>query len=295
MMNIYFTIFELMVLVLAIMAVHHAWQRGAHVVWRLVAGMLFGVLLEWATIRQLDAYEYGRFLFMVADVPIVIGVSWGLIIYSAMLFSDATSLPRWVRPVLDGLLALNIDLVTDAVAIRLGMWDWGQGLSFEYFGVPWGNFWAWFWVVSSFSAAIRLLTRPQNWFGRWLAPLLAIVVGTLAVVGTNALIVYILMPAHLYEVSVAAVIFGALLLIVALRPKLHVKQIGVVETGTSAALSGGVPAAFHLYFLLVGLISGALFNPPFLLIVSLLMLGVAWVLHRMHQMFFQQGSFFKTS
>ncbi len=296
MLNVYFTLFELMVLVLAIMAVRHAWRCGLHVLWQLVAGMLFGVLLEWATIRQLDAYAYGKFLVMIADVPIVIGVSWGLIIYSAMLFSDATSLPAWARPLLDGLLALNIDLAMDAVAIRLGMWDWGQGPAFEYFGVPWGNFWAWFWVVSSFSAGIRLLARRENWASRWVGPLLSIGVGTLVVLGTNALISFVLLPAGLYEVSVAVVIGGALLLIVALRPKLHVPQGGVVETGTSTALSAGtstalsagtstalsagVPAAFHLYFLLAGLISGAVFNPPFLLFVSLLMLGVAWVLHQ---------------
>ncbi|MCP4425859.1 MAG: carotenoid biosynthesis protein [Chloroflexi bacterium] len=260
-----------MVLALALAAGRDAWRRGPHILWQLVAGMLFGVLLEWATIQQLEAYEYGRFLIMLGDVPIVIGVSWGLIIYSARLFSDATTLPEWARPVLDALLALNIDLAMDAVAIRLGMWDWGQGLGYEYFGVPWANFWAWFWVVFSFSASIRLLTRPQNWFGRWLAPLLAIVFGALSVVGTNALIVFVLHPAGLYLFSVAFVLTAALLLVLFLRPRL--RETAVPRIGTA------VPAAFHLYFLLVGIISGAIFDPPFLLLASVLMLLVAWGLH----------------
>ncbi len=59
-MNVYFTVMEIMVLILLIVAGRHAWQRGSHVLWQLVAGMLFGVLLEWATIQQLEAYEYGR-------------------------------------------------------------------------------------------------------------------------------------------------------------------------------------------------------------------------------------------
>ncbi|MCP5097507.1 MAG: carotenoid biosynthesis protein [Chloroflexi bacterium] len=272
MMNIYFTTIELMVLALTIMAVQHAWQRGAHVVWQLVAGMVFGVLLEIATIQQLEAYVYGRFNIMIFDVPIVIGVSWGLIIYSARLFSDATNLPTWARPILDGLLALNIDIAMDVIAVRLGMWDWGNGLSNQYFGIPWANFWAWFWVVTSFSAAIRILARPNNWFGRWAAPFLAIVIGTLAVLGTNALIVFILHPAGLYEVSVAVVIVGALLLILALRPKLRVNEVAMVGTA--------VPLAFHLYFLLAGLVSGALFNPSFLLLISILMLVIAWFVHK---------------
>ena len=69
--------------------------------------MLFRSL---ATIRQLSAYRYGVFTVMVFDVPLAIGVAWGCILYSTRLFSDATSLPEWARPVLDGLLALNIDL-----------------------------------------------------------------------------------------------------------------------------------------------------------------------------------------
>lgn len=270
--NLYFTVFELMVLALAIAAGRHAWRRGSHVLWQLVAGMIFGVLLEWATIQQLAAYEYGRFLIMFGEVPIVIGVSWGLIIYSARLFSDATTLPGWARPVLDALLALNIDLAMDAIAIRLGMWDWGQGLQFEYFGVPWGNFWAWFWVVFSFSASLRLLTQPKNWFGRWLAPFLAIIAGTLGVLGTNALIVFVLGPTGLYPFFVAVVLAAALLLVLLLRPRLRGMAIPGIVTA--------VPAAFHLYFLLAGIISGTIFDPPFLLLASVLMLLVAWWLHR---------------
>lgn len=73
---------------------------------------------------------------MILDVPLCIGVAWGCILYSAMQFSDGSGLPYWTCPVLDGLLALNIDLALDAVAIRLGFWDWDQGIEFQYFGVP---------------------------------------------------------------------------------------------------------------------------------------------------------------
>ncbi len=270
--NLYFTAFELMVLGLALAAGRHAWRRGPHVLWQLAAGMVFGVLLEWATIRQLAAYEYGRFLLMLGDVPIVIGVSWGLIIYSARLYSDTTTLPEWARPFLDALLALNIDLTMDAIAIRLGMWDWGQGLGFEYFGVPWGNFWAWFWVVFSFSASIRYFTRPHNWFGRWAAPLLAIVIGATAVLGTNALLVFVLGPAGFYPIAVAVVLGGALLLIIGQQPRRRKTAVSGVVTA--------VPMAFHLYFLLAGIISGAIFHPPILLLVSLLMALIMFWLHQ---------------
>src|SRR5215467_7816775 len=141
--NIYFILFELLIYLQFIICIRHAWTRSTANMLRLFAGILFGSSLELATIRQLHAYQYGRFLIMILDVPLCIGVAWGCILYSSMEFSDASNLSYLLRPVLDGLLALNIDLALDAVAIRFGFWDWGQGLKFQYFGVPYANFWAW--------------------------------------------------------------------------------------------------------------------------------------------------------
>jgi hypothetical protein len=76
----------------------------------LFAGILFGVSLELVSIRQLNVYEYGQFLIMILDVPLGIGIAWGCILYGVMEFSDAGNLPYMVRPMLDVLLALNIDL-----------------------------------------------------------------------------------------------------------------------------------------------------------------------------------------
>jgi uncharacterized membrane protein len=143
--------------------------------------VLFGLLLELATIQQLNAYKYGCFLVMLGPVPVVVGVAWGTIIYSVRSFSDKTNLPEWARPVLDGLMALNIDLSMDAIAIRLGMWDWGNGFDYQYFGVPYNNFWAWFWVVFSFSASLRLLSKLPGFWGHWFSPAGAIICGTTGV------------------------------------------------------------------------------------------------------------------
>jgi len=268
--NIYFILFEFIVYILFLLCLRHAWHIGAHKVLQLVAGALFGVLLELATIRQLNAYQYGQFLIMVLDVPLCIGVAWGSIIYSAMLFSDATTLSYWERPVLDGLLALNIDLAMDAIAIRLGMWDWGRGLSFQYFGVPYANFWAWFWVVSSFSFGYRLLYQRDDWIGKWLAPLIAVIVGLIGVIGTNAFITFVV-PLEVRGSTVIITLSLAIGLIIYLRPKLHIHSVD--------PLVFWVPLISHVYFLIAGFISGAIFNPGFLLLVSAIMFGVALYLH----------------
>ncbi len=273
MQRLYMIIFEIIMLVLYYFCFRHAWRTGGWVfVWQFFAGVIFGWLLEWATLLQLDAYTYGNFILKVGPLPLSIGIGWGVIIYSARLFSDASNLPVGARPLLDALLALNIDLSMDAIAIRTGMWDWGQGLDFQYFGVPYANFWAWFWVVFSFSAALRLLVSLPSWAGRWLAPLGAIALATLCVLGTNALIVYILRPVGLYEASNAIVLFGALAMILALRPKFNQSPLDPI--------SFWVPFAFHVTFLTFGLISGALIQSTFLLTVSILMFLISAYLHR---------------
>ncbi|MFZ1754592.1 MAG: carotenoid biosynthesis protein, partial [Caldilineaceae bacterium] len=231
----------------------------------------FGLLLEWATIQQLHAYSYGKFVMMLGgEVPVAIGIGWGVIIYSARLFGEGVEMPGWSKPVLAGLLALNIDLAMDAVAIRLGFWDWGAGMNFEYFGVPYPNFWAWFWVVFSFSVGLRWLASGESWSSRWLGPLGAIVVGVVGVLGTNWLITAVV-PDAIQPQVVWGTLLVALFLVRILRPRLHQKELPAVVFW--------VPFAIHIFYLAAGLLSGAFTAAPFLLLASLAMLALALWLH----------------
>jgi hypothetical protein len=268
--NPYAVAFELIMAVLLALCLRHAARFGPARVWQLVAGVLFGLILEWATIQQLHAYRYGRFLLMLGDVPLMVGVGWGVIIYSTRLFSDASSLPEWARPLLDGLLALNIDLALDAVAIRLGLWDWGHGLAWQYFGVPFANFWAWFWVVFSFSVGLRALARPGTWAGRWLGPIGAILVGVVDIIAMNSLIASI--APTWYVPTIVLTLGVALVLVLALRPRLSQRP--------ADPLVFWVPFGCHAYCLAAGLLSLALLRPPVLLLVSLAMMVLALYLHR---------------
>ena len=238
---------------------------------RLLAGILFGVSLELATIRQLNAYEYGQFIVMVLDVPLCIGVAWGCILYSVMEFSDASSLPYWTRPILDGLLALNIDLALDAVAIRFGFWDWGRGLELQYFGVPYANFWAWFWVIFFFSLGYRIFARRTDWVRTWIAPLLGYVIGLVGVLGTNALIVFGV-PEEYRNVVIFITLTVALIAVLALRPKFYLMPV--------PSLVFWIPFLTHAYTLIAGLIAGVILDPPFLLWMGIVMFAIAIYLHR---------------
>lgn len=268
--NLYFILFELIIYLQLALCLRHAWKRGMPNLLRLFAGIIFGIMLELATIRQLHAYEYGHFLLMVLDVPLCIGIAWSCIIYSSMEFSDASNLPYWARPVLDGLLALNIDLALDAIAIRLGFWNWGEGLKFQYFGVPYSNFCAWFLIVFSFSLGYRL-SRSAGWIDTWLAPLLALIIGLVGILGANALLVFAI-PFAYDGVVVAMALILILIFVITFRPRFHLMSV--------PSLVFWVPFITHFYLLGAGLVSGVILDPPVLLVISLVMLAVAFYLHR---------------
>jgi len=268
--NTYFILYEITLYLQLVFCLQHAWRHGRANLLRLFAGIVFGVSLELATIRQLHAYEYGQFFIMVLDVPLGIGVAWGSILYSVMEFSDASSLPYWTRPVLDGLLALNIDLSLGAVAIRFGFWDWGQGKTFQYFGVPYANFWGWFWVIFFFSLGYRLFARRKDWVGIWVSPFVAYIVGLFGVLGTNALITFVVQPE--YRGLVVAITLGlALIFTITQRPQFYLMPV--------PALTFWVPFITHIYVLLAGLFAGVILDPPFLLVMGLVMIAAAFYLH----------------
>jgi hypothetical protein len=269
--KIYFILFELTIYIQFVLCLRHAIKHGTPNLLKLFAGAAFGVLLELATIRQLHAYQYGQFMLMVLDVPLCIGIAWSCIIYAAMEFSDGSNLPYWTRPILDGLLALNIDLAMDSIAIRLGFWDWGQGLKFQYFGVPFANFWAWFWVVSSFSLGYRLFANRTDWIGKWLPSVSAVVIGLVWILFTNAFITYII-PFDYHTLTIAPVLIGAIFVVIASRPRFYQTPVD--------PLAFWVPFLSHFYLLIAGLISGVILDPPALLWIALTMFMLALFLHK---------------
>lgn len=271
-MNIYFTIFEILVFCLFGLCLRNAFREGWLSVLRLIAGIVYGILLELATIKQLDSYSYGHFLIMVDTVPVAVGVGWGIILYSAMLFSNNTKLPWFLRPILDALLALNIDLAMDAIAIRLGMWDWGKGFKYEYFGVPLANFWAWFWVVFSFSLAFRIFDKIKSKIKILLAPFMAVILGLIGVLSTN-LVITKLFPEKYNWIAITLIVIISLGILFLQRNKL-------VRIKPFPILAFWIPFAFHIFFILSGIISGVIFQPYILFMVSLLMLAISFMIHR---------------
>jgi uncharacterized membrane protein len=159
---------ELSLYLLFIACLVYAVRQGAQHVGYLFGGLLFGLILEYVNVNANLGYTYGRFWVMFGqapkDIPLCIGVGWGVIMYSARLFSDRLGLSLWTAAALDALLAISIDLSMDTVAYRLHMWHWSwepgfDPLTKQWFGVPFGNFFGWLLVVFFYSSFSRLLER----------------------------------------------------------------------------------------------------------------------------------------
>ncbi len=136
-----------------------ALRRGRLPFLELVSAAIFGLLLEQANQIIFETYEYSPdFLLAIDRAPVVIGLTWALIIAGAMRITDALGVRRRYAPFVDSVLAISLDLAFDAVAIRLGLWTWRDVSPTDgWFGVPAGNFYAWLFVTLAFSLLARWL------------------------------------------------------------------------------------------------------------------------------------------
>ena len=155
-------IIEIGAYIIALVLLWSAWKKGRFWLLTLLTGIVYGVILEILNMSIFHTYTYGDFLVMLpGDLPLIVGVSWGMIIYAAMLTSTALGVVWWIRPFMDALLALMIDLALDPVAANQGlcMWIWSPEEKPFLFGVPPDNYFGWFFVAFGFSLFWYILGR----------------------------------------------------------------------------------------------------------------------------------------
>jgi hypothetical protein len=136
-----------------------ALRRGRLPFLELMSAAAFGLLLEESSQLIFETYNYSPEWTLVLDrAPLVIGLTWALLIAGAMRITDALGVRRWTASFVDAALVIMLDLAFDAVAIRVGMWTWVDiGPTDGWFGVQAGNFYTWLFVTFGFSLLTRWL------------------------------------------------------------------------------------------------------------------------------------------
>jgi len=158
-MNPLYLLLEIGAATFFVVAAWLALRRGRLPFLELVSAAIFGLLLEEGDQLIFETYHYADAWILQLDrAPLVIGLTWALIIAGAMRITDALGVRRRWAPFVDSVLAIMLDLAFDAIAIRMGLWTWRDIPATDgWFGVPAGNFYAWLFVTWAFSFLTRWL------------------------------------------------------------------------------------------------------------------------------------------
>jgi len=113
-------------------------------IWLLVV-MLAGFFVEVVGIETgliFGTYSYGEGLGLKwLDVPLMIGVNWGVLVFATAAFVQKLKLARWLKAALAATLMVSYDVLLEPVAIRFDFWSWAGGT------IPLQNYLAW-WIIS---------------------------------------------------------------------------------------------------------------------------------------------------
>jgi hypothetical protein len=288
-MNPLYLLLEVSAALFFVGAALSALRRGRLPFLELVSAAAFGILLEEGDQLVFETYHYSSDWILTIDrAPVVIGLTWALIIAGAMRLTDALGVRRRYAPFVDAVLAISLDLAFDAIAIRIGLWTWrGIAPTAGWFGVPAGNFYAWLFVTLSFSAMTRWLRDASD--GRPILEWLQLVVP----IPSWVLLLAGLMPFAILRPMVDPHLGGGLWLFgVALAGFLAISAWGVwgrdriQPDGAGLAilelrLALGTRIAIEAFFLSALVIMGTAWQLPVLLGAALLLLIAEWPLGRL--------------
>lgn len=96
-------------------------------------------------------YSYGHVLGpKVFGTPIIIGLLWWLLVYTASSIVEYWDTPGIVKAFTVAILVTALDIVLEPVAIHLGFWSWNA------VQVPLQNYFAWFVIAFVFAGVFSL-------------------------------------------------------------------------------------------------------------------------------------------
>ncbi|CAN5550162.1 hypothetical protein BH23CHL10_BH23CHL10_18220 [soil metagenome] len=285
-MNPVYLLLEIGATALFVVAAWLAIRRGRLPFLELVSAATFGLLLEQGNQIIFETYEYStEFALAIDRAPVVIGLTWALIIAGAMRITDALGVRRRYAPVVDSVLAIMLDLAFDAVAIRMGLWTWRDiGLEQGWFGVPAGNFYAWLFVTLAFSLVSRWLreTSRDRSMLEWAQLLVPIPAFALLLIGLVPFTILqpMVEPGAGAGLGIFAIFLAAFVALSAwaIWGPDRGRPDGAADAIIDLRLAFASRLAIHLVFLVALVWLGLATTEPILLVVALAFLGAEFPL-----------------
>jgi len=140
--------------------------------------------VEWIGVHQhwlFGDYHYGKTLgYQLSGVPLIIGVNWFLLTYSAGVLMQRSRIKHSaLRIIIGASLLLLLDILIEPVAVRFDYWHWSNG------GIPITNYVCWFFVSALMLSVFEMFRfRKQGIAGPVLLIMQFVFFGILCLVQT---------------------------------------------------------------------------------------------------------------
>jgi len=133
-----------MLLMLVVIVCSHRPMEGKFILFALII-FICGVAFEWIGVHKnwiFGNYSYGATLgFKLAAIPLIIGVNWFLLIYSAGVLMQRTRIRSlFTRVVIGAAILVLLDVIIEPVAQHFDYWHWKDSV------IPLKNYLGWFLV-----------------------------------------------------------------------------------------------------------------------------------------------------
>ena len=138
----------------------------------ILTAFVFGITLEYLNMTITEGYHYHtEFLLQFGNpptnVPIIIGLAWGMLLMTAQDISRRLKLPLHIRIFFEAAFVVSTDIMLDVIAIRLegGFWVWDTVstdltiTNSSFFGVGWMNFIGWYFVIFFASLFLHIMNK----------------------------------------------------------------------------------------------------------------------------------------
>lgn len=141
-----------MIVTAAVFFFHKEWNLKTIIV--LFSIFLLGIVVEImgvSTGKVFGVYSYGGSLGLkVADVPVIIGLNWVILVYGSNAIISKITSNSFVKIMGASMLMVIYDLVLERAAVLTNMWK------FKNAGPPFRNYFMWFILSAIFQSAIEI-------------------------------------------------------------------------------------------------------------------------------------------